>query len=48
MPVTENFINKAIEAGQLIVEDDVLDDEPDSPTEGRYFATFRAAEPREY
>lgn len=40
-----NYVQLAVEHGQLTVEEHVLDDEPDSPTEGQYFVLYRETEP---
>lgn len=47
-PKVPNYVRLAVEAGQLIVEDHVLDDDPDSPTEGQFFVQFRGTEPVSY
>lgn len=36
-----DFIKQALEAGQLIYTDTVLDDDPDSPTCGKFIDTFQ-------
>lgn len=42
---TPALIREALLHGDLVEEDTILDDEPDSPTEGRYFKLYRATAP---
>lgn len=46
MSAEPDYVQLALDAGQLVYSDDVLDDDPDSPYEGQYVRTYWA--PREW
>lgn len=39
------YLDTALKMGIVVEEDTVLDDEPGSPTEGRYFKLYRSTIP---
>lgn len=47
-PEPVDLIEAAVTLGLLIELDTILDDEPDSPTEGQFFKLFRSTTPETY
>lgn len=46
-PRTPNYVQMAVESGQLVYHDEVLDDDEDSPTYDTFISVFYGTEPVE-